>query len=352
MTEELIVNTAEAVDALGQAFIDYKKDVDRRISSLSSTIETKSMKSMHNDLPLHQSGDLLEYVKKGHSSSFNVVGGYSVLPRFSLVDPMQQNSLIKQLANRVEQNSGSEHVVLSFDESQFSTSPDGELKILSPNRNARKLHAIETAIFLESNNVSDNSNVANLEQVVQNHISQRFASLENELFISDGGVSGSIDGIGNLKEGYDYVETNYAQCNKIYDILFRMEAMLGNEYHDNAVWLMSPKVFAAIRSLTDKNGQFIVGPDSKPILLGKEVHCHQRFDNTSSDIILSNVQKGYTVIEYSDILALHDRLKNRAGVTNYFKRLIAGSVTDKKAWVSLKITDLPKDNPIQFNKSE
>ena len=131
-----------------------------------------------------------------------------------------------------------------------------------------------------------------------------------------------------------------------------MEAMLQNEYHDNAVWLMSPKVFAALRSLKDGNGRFIMGPDSKPILLGKEVHCHERFNETSSDILLANVEKGYTVVEFPDILALHDRLKNRSGVTNYFKRLIAGSVTDSKAWVSLKINDLPKDKPLQFNKSE
>jgi HK97 family phage major capsid protein len=163
------------------------------------------------------------------------------------------------------------------------------------------------------------------------------------LFVSDQGLANQVQGIGRLvEEGFERTEIDYAAAPaQLYDTLLSMVTRLKQDYSDGAVWLMSPRVLSAISSIKDENGRLMkdVGPINE--LFGYKVYCHEGFDATHNQIIFANLERGYTVVENPNILALHDKYTDRRGVRNFFKKLVAGSVTDKAAWVSLRIKDLP-----------
>lgn len=328
---------SEAIKVLTNAFHDYKSQVDGRIDALKSrNTQTK----MEDVMPIQQN-HMMEYITKG-GSGFAVQGGYSVIPEVDFVSAPEYVSVIRSLATIIKQGSGMEHDLIRIADNAFVRTPTGDVPLVEPTPIKVKLHKLEFGIFLRTAVTS--SMPANFEGIVRNSLYKQFAKFEDELFLSDAGVEGKIDGIGNLAaEGFKSLEMTYDEnAQTLYNYLFKMIAMMSSEYMDKAVWLMSPAMFTALTSIMDSYGRFMNMYDyQNPTLFGLPVHCHDQFNTTTHKIILANIKEGYTFVEYPNVLALHDNYRNRDGVTNYFTRLIGGAVTNKEPWVSLKIKNLP-----------
>ena len=335
-----------AIKALGHALMDYKKSTD-------DTIRTMKMQPEEDALPIAASNNLVDYVTKGHSDArFPIVGGYSVIPQISLINDVMQTSSLMQMARKIRHEAGTEHTLVEIPAKAFvNLHESDEMQLVEILKTTLKLYAIEFGVFLESELIATNV-PSNFSSVINGYLRERFANAENDLLISNDGVAGQVQGIGKLI-GEDYVKMTLRYEDvpaRLCDMLLQMMSQLPPEYLGNAIWLMSPRTWAAILAMRDSIGQFIHDANSTSTLFGKEVYCHTKFDETHNDIILCNLQEGYTFIEHPNILTMHDKYSDRRGVRNYFKKLIAGSVTNKRAWVSLKIEDMPKDASIRFCK--
>lgn len=340
---------ADAIEVLTNAFRDYKNSVDERIDSIkndSARMQVNKGYPQPEAMPVKSGNShLMDYITKG-AAGFSVQGGYAVIPEIDFVSAPEHASLIRLLASTIKQSGGMEHDLLRVSEKAFIKYPEDEkVPMVEPTSIKVNLHRLELGMFLRS---TLTSNVpANFESMVKSQLYKSFAKYENEYFLSNDGIEGKIKGIGNLSnaEGFKTVGMDYdGQANELYNRLFRMISMMSGEYMENAVWLMSSSMFTAIAGIRDIQGRFIGSYDYKnPTLLGFPVHCNDHFNSTEHQIILANLKEGYTLVEYPNILALHDNYKNREGVTNYFTKLMAGAITNKEPWVSLRINKLPQE---------
>jgi len=331
-------NLKEAIQVLSDAFVDYKKSND---SVLKDIRRINKAYSTEVDLPIESSPYFAEYVTKG-TGNFEVSGGYSIIPQISILNNTKANiKSLMQLGTKVIQTSGTEHVLVEIPSLTRMTEA-GSLPMLEASKTILKLLAIEFGLFLESDLITGPMPV-NFQSVIENSLQEKFAEVENGLFVSDEGLPNQIQGIGQLTgEGFDSDEIEYANADaQLYEKLLSMVTKLKQDYSEGAVWFMSPRVLAAISNMRDKNGRFIKDSGAIDELFGHKVYCHNGFDSTHNQIIFANVERGYTVVEHGHILALHDKYTNLRGVRNIFKKLVAGAVTDKSAWMSLRIAGLP-----------
>lgn len=351
--EDELQNARSAIQVLSNAFADYKSSTDKELKSIKSH-SARMIKDPNDEIPSQRDSRICEYVTKGNADGFFPLhGGYSVIPASSFIDNESTTpTSLMRLARKVVQHQGSEHVLLEIPRDAL-VAPDGRPQIKDLNRIPRRLRGIELELFLESENVVGDA-PANFSVAVQSALNGYFSRAENELFISDEGASGQVQGIGSLVDsGYTALSVDYDELNgSVYSYLKWMTGLLPQEYHDNAVWLMSPRMYSAISSVRDISGRFISDFHSRrPTLLGFPVYCHERFDHTHNQIIFADIQHGYTMIEYPNVFAIHDQYRDRRGVVNYFKKLIAGAVTNKCAWISLQIKKLPQER-LQFSTEQ
>jgi HK97 family phage major capsid protein len=215
-------------------------------------------------------------------------------------------------------------------------------KIPYPAEKRLTLHDIQAEIDLLPQTISGHSPV-NFNEYLTNTLERFFTLMENKFFISDEGIPNKIQGIGNLSGAR--LEIDYKPDLDILPTLYSMIGQLPTEYHQGAVWFTSPEIMTAIRNILDTTGRAIVSDE----LLGFPVYCHPYFNQTNSKIILANPLSGYVMITYPGLLADYNMTNDRKYVKYYFNRMVAGAVTDLKAWVSLGIKNLPPSlNDIHF----
>lgn len=338
----------QTIETLAIALGDYQEKISDKLALIekqANNTETliQKMQGESTFESIAPTFSVYDYVTKREFP--NMIDGLAFLPYPSyLKDPSQPRSLMR-LAKQIVQNSGTEHLLLSMPTDSIAVASGMNiLQLPHPTPLKLELHDLQAEINLLPQTISGQS-PANFSSYLNNTLEYYFTSAENKLFISDNGVLNKIAGIGNLtSEGYKHFQVEYAPDMDLMRTLGKMFGMLEPEYHQNAAWFMSPEMFAAILSIRDSTGR----PINQDRLFGFPVYCNKNFNETSSKIILANIEEGYAMITYPGILADYNVTHDRKYVKYYFNRMVAGAVTDKKAWVSLSINNLPSPKEISF----
>lgn len=351
----------DAIESLTTAMSDYQEKLSSQLEVVSKQAhnaeliarkfnDSTSYKMTSNNagVAISPHSGIYEYVTKRETLNMNAAG-LAFVPYASYMPAQSRQISLMRLTQNIIQQSGEEHLLLQTPIADLipGREVNGIFTIPNPTPIKRELHDFEAKINLLPSTIAGHGPV-NFETYITNTLDYYFAASENHVFVSDNGIPNKIDGIGNLTDdGYHAMTIGYPELQlDVMQVLNRMIGTLKSEYQKEAIWLMSPSMFTAIRNVRDTLGHFINTENNS--LLGFPVYCHENFNTTQCKIVFANVQEGYAMISYPGLLAGHNVTNDRKYLQYYFNRKVGGGITNKQAWVSLKINDLPPPNAVMF----
>lgn len=193
-------------------------------------------------------------------------------------------------------------------------------------------HAIQDASF-------------NLESWLVASLSERFASLENEAFVSGDGVNKPL-GILHPSAGFEEIASGAAAglgANP-HDLIIRLLFSLKAGYRKNGAFVMNSASLAALVSVKDQNGNYIYTPALADAvsdkILGKSVAIVESMPNIaagSAAMAFGDVQRGYLIADRVGMSLIVDPYTRPGFVKFTASRRVGGTPRDPNAMKVLRI---------------
>lgn len=186
-------------------------------------------------------------------------GGYLVPDEFehTLIDALQENNVIRQLATTITTTSGDRKIPVVathgtaqwLDEGQALTESGDTFQQLS-------ISAYKLGTFLKVSEELLNDAFFDIESYLAREFGRRIGAAEEEAFLVGDG-SGKPTGIFTNQGGTLKVKASKAITgDNLIDLAYSLRA----PYRKNAVWIMNDSTIKEIRKLKDNNGQYLWQP--------------------------------------------------------------------------------------------
>lgn len=387
-------NLKNNIDALGEAFHEFKQTHTQKIQEMQQTkrpdplheeklqrIEAHMQKIEKNlstkktdsgsiprlSLKGEEGGQFSAYLRQGDTQwekKFHPgteEDGGVLLPQdlqHTLTDQIHEDSVMRQHAKVVEISSRS----LSFIRTQRGQNFDVKWladKDTVEDAASPKLEKIDIALKTMYSNIPLHPHLLSdtqfpVESWIFDHATKKMLDLEESSFIHG---DGNTTPYGIFKESFKENEehpdhiTFYktgaeAGIDKA-DVLYTLASSLKSAYRKNAVWMMSPNAWAAIRRLKSHEGYHVWQPpllsEKNPKLLGHDVviHPHLSALNQEGDseygALLGDFSQAYVIVNKpSPFSILRDEYSKKPFIQLFIRRCVGGKLVDNHAVKALK----------------
>ncbi len=344
-----------ALHALGKSFQDYKANSDEKFKSINNIVETKAIsqesqlktpQTWNNDTK-KQHSDLANYLCSGNTDSLEYKnsethsqenGGYVCIPDANkmIIADNNYHSPIRNLSNIIHVNNSSAYELLLMEpanviESNASTEFKQEnSRSLTMDSKKIQLHALESCLNISHEWVWQ-TKPANFQDFIVSKIANDISQKERELF---------IEGNDNIDSIIPTDATYKIKSKLNYDNIVSMVSKLPDEFHNEAVFLMTRSVYAELLKMTDKSDRPLIRVDSQSInnyFLNYPIHFIPELAGKTCELIFCNLNKGYTVVEHKNLYNLHDQYSKKPLIQNYLRKYIGAKVIRPDAFVGLEI---------------
>lgn len=172
-----------------------------------------------------------------------------------------------------------------------------------------------------------------IDSWITNNLSEAFNLAENKAFFHGDGANKPL----GVLQGIDQsVNTEAAGIISETDIM-NLYYSLGEEYANNASFVMHRSTAHLIRSIKSQTGQYIWQPglQSTPdTLMGAPVyHCSEMSEVGPGNIVIAfgDFKRGYKIIDRAEINILRDQFSHKPNVAFYATKRVGGASVDRNA---------------------
>ncbi|USO00651.1 MAG: phage major capsid protein [Alphaproteobacteria bacterium] len=333
----------ETIHALGKSMYDSTNEIKQTINQLKQTqqIETKKIDIPQTwDSNINESiANLGNYLRSGNvgleckNSSFESMGGYVCIPHLNqyLLSSSSYVSPIRQLASSFTVTNGNAFELLmpkdiNVSENEVNNSYDNNSSMLEFNKVDINMHAFEVAVNIPDN-IIHGAKPLNYHEFITHVLAKEISKHERNIFVQ--GIGDKIDSI--IPE-----EANSIREKFTFSSLLKMIEKLDEEFQHEAVWLMTRKMYNQCLDLQNEAGNHLIKIDSHNLneyLLGRRIYFVPQLEQSSCELILCNLKKGYAIAEYKDLLLMQDRYTKKPHIQTYVRKNIGAKVIDKAAFV-------------------
>ncbi|MDX2050658.1 MAG: phage major capsid protein [Rickettsiaceae bacterium] len=272
-------------------------------------------------------------------------GGFAVSPdQFSsIIERISQISPLRQLASIETISSNALELLIqagAFD-SGWTTEvdPRGDTEnasILQKRIDVHEIYAQPKA----TQRLLDDAFV-NIENWITSQLVQSFAEKENQAFVSGDGV--------NKPKGFlkceDVAKLKVTEAGKVsFDDILNLINSLEENYQSNAAFLMNRRTLAALRSIKDANGRFVLQPSISQAypntLFGIPVFCASEMpllEAGKTPVAIADFKKGYKIVDRQGITIMKDPYTEKPFIKFYATKRVGGDVIDPRAIKLLEV---------------
>ncbi|MBQ4875175.1 MAG: phage major capsid protein [Rickettsiaceae bacterium H1] len=323
-----------------------------------STIENSSERPVLDQNSSQQQNSFCNYLRTGVNKSMleqkflgnNQNTGFPLTHALhaDLTVSLQNNSIMRQIAS-VEKIS-SDYVTFFIPTDKIAATwgdqiNDKSLPSLTPQDiRTHVLHACPTITqrLLEDSAV-------NIDKWIIDNLSEAFSAAENQAFFNGDG-NGKPQGIlkseikrisfiNKSTESNDFTDFSTFSADDIVNLYYS----LGEEYANNACFVMHRSTAQHIRSIKSSTGQYLWQPglqNNFDTLMGAPIYQSAEMPEIKQDkkvIAFGDFKRGYKIIDRTEINILRDQFSCKPNIAFYATKRVGGKVVDDKAVAFLQM---------------
>ena len=316
-----------------------EKDVDEKAAAYSAAWKKFAMSGSEVEL-------------KALSVDSDPDGGYTVPEQMSteIIKKVFESNPMRQLASVQTISTESFDIMVDYDEASAGWVGETQARTETDTPELAKINIPVHEIYAEpkaTQKLLDDSAI-NIEQWLAEHVSMKFARMEESAFIAGNGVL-KPKGILEYANGssYDEVEqiagghASQLEDDALVKLVYGLKAF----YKQNASFLMKRATVEKVRLLKDSDGQYVWQPglqSGEPdMLMNYPIYEADDMPAVAADalpIAFGDFRAGYQIVDRIGIRTLRDNLTLKGWVKFYTTKRVGGGVKNGEAMKLLKIS--------------
>jgi len=316
-----------------------EKDVDEKAAAYSAAWKKFAMSGSEVEL-------------KALSVDSDPDGGYTVPEQMSteIIKKVFESNPMRQLASVQTISTESFDIMVDYDEASAGWVGETQARTETDTPELAKINIPVHEIYAEpkaTQKLLDDSAI-NIEQWLAEHVSMKFARMEESAFIAGNGVL-KPKGILEYADGssYDEIEqiagghASQLEDDALVKLVYGLKAF----YKQNASFLMKRATVEKVRLLKDSDGQYVWQPglqSGEPdMLMNYPIYEADDMPAVAADalpIAFGDFRAGYQIVDRIGIRTLRDNLTLKGWVKFYTTKRVGGGVKNGEAMKLLKIS--------------
>jgi len=316
-----------------------EKDVDEKAAAYSAAWKKFAMSGSEVEL-------------KALSVDSDPDGGYTVPEQMSteIIKKVFESNPMRQLASVQTISTESFDIMVDYDEASAGWVGETQARTETDTPELAKINIPVHEIYAEpkaTQKLLDDSAI-NIEQWLAEHVSMKFARMEESAFIAGNGVL-KPKGILEYADGssYDEIEqiagghASQLEDDALVKLVYGLKAF----YKQNASFLMKRATVEKVRLLKDSDGQYGWQPglqSGEPdMLMNYPIYEADDMPAVAADalpIAFGDFRAGYQIVDRIGIRTLRDNLTLKGWVKFYTTKRVGGGVKNGEAMKLLKIS--------------
>ncbi len=289
-------------------------------------------------------GVMKDLVTKSYSSENAETGGAVVIPSLhhKIISKIATQSFMRGLANIVNISTNALDLVLEDGKLDSGWVGEAQDRPVTDNSTLKQKRILVHELYSQpkaTQRLIDDAEIK-IEDWIAERIADSFAKVENEAFIYGDGDKKPVGILHN-----DKLERIDCAAEITVESLLNLINALGEEYQQNATFLMNRVTLAKIQKLKDNNGRFVWQPSLteafKPTLFGIPIVCCSSMPKPENDklaIAIGDFKAAYTIVDRSGINIMRDPYTEKPFVKFYAVKRVGGDVVNPDAIKIAKIT--------------